>query len=456
MKSRSFLQFSLLLIAVVLGGCDSPSSFNGTGTVGGGLSGGGGGGAGGGGGGGGGGPGGIEPLLQFDTDYMIGDFVAGRISGDGSTMVWVDTADPLGTNPDGRTQLFAKNLANDTVTQITLGSESFSYAPREWDVSDNGDFVVFVSRLDIVGDNPNLQDNVFLGSTSGVGITQVTLIDASANSVRHPQIADNGVIVFASAADLTGDNLTGGTQIYSINSDGSGLTQVTTGLLDVDELALADNGSRIAFSSRRDPFGTNVPNTEEIFVIDIDGANLTQLTETDVDSEIPRISDDGTKVAFVSSADHAAGMNTDGLPEVFVAMADGSAIVQVSDNATRSSGYYTGIGTNSTTPTNPLTGPGSFDISGDGNIVVYGSRADHTGDNPDGYHTVFAVPADGTGVPIQVLRTGTVASIAPNFRGDRPSVINNGTGVLFISQYNLTSFNQGVGDSFRIYTADIQ
>ncbi|MDJ0905002.1 MAG: hypothetical protein QNI96_03185 [Woeseiaceae bacterium] len=447
MKSRLYVHLSLLLTGIMLAGCDNSKPFTSNGGAGGGN----------GGGGNGGGPGGgIEPLLQFDTDYLIGDFVAGRISGDGSTMVWVDTADPLGTNPNGRTQLFAKDLASGDITQVTLGDETFSYATREWDISDNGDFVVFVSGLDIVGSNPNLEDNVFLGSTTGAGITQVTQIDASVNTVRHPQVADNGVIVFSSAADLTGDNLTGATQIFSINSDGSGLAQVTTGTLDVDDLALADDGSRVAFVSFRDPFGTNTPSTDEIFVIDIDGNNLTQLTETDDDSEMPRISDDGSKVAFVSGADHAAGQNTDGSGEVFVAMADGSAIVQVSNSATRSSGYYTGIGTSATTPTNPLTGPGAFDISGDGNTVVYGSRADHTGDNADGYHTIFAAPADGAGVTVQVLRASTVASIAPNFRGDRPSVVNNGSGVLFISQYNLTSLTQNVGDSFRIYTADIQ
>ena len=450
MKSVNCTSFWLLVSALALSGCDNSAPFTGATSGGGGSSGGAGGNPGG-------GSGGVtEPLLQFDTDYLNGDFVAGRISGDGSTLVWVDTADPLGTNPNGRTQLFAKNLISGAVRQITLGSETFSYATREWDITNNGDFVVFVSRQDIAGLNPNLQDNVFLASTSGAATTQVTRIDASANSVRHPQIADNGVIVFSSAADLTGDNLTGATQIFSINSDGSGLAQVTTGRLDVDDLALAANGSKVAFTSFRDPFGTNIPSTDEIFVIDIDGSNLTQLTETDQDSEIPRISDDGSSVAFVSSADHAAGLNTDGNSEVFVAASDGSSIVQVSNSATRSSGRYTGIGTNSTTPTNPLTGPGSFDLSGDGSTVVYGSRADHTGDNPNGYHTIFAAPADGTGVTIQVLREGTVALSAPNFRGDRPSVNNDGTAVMFISQYNLTSFDQNVGDSFRIYTSDVE
>jgi len=454
MKSTSYLRFSLLLAAIALGGCDSVSSFTGPpGTGGGGLSGGGGGGTGGGGGSGG---GGLEPIMQFETSYLFDDFVAGRISGDGTTMVWVDTEDPLGTNPGGNTQLFAQDLSSSNITQLTLDPARFSYRVREWDVTDNGDFVVFVSDNDITGDNPNFEGNVFIASTSGAGITQVTRINAATDSVRNPQMANSGVIVFATAEDLTGDNLTGSAQIFSIDFDGTGLAQVTSGDLGVRDLALADDGNRIAFTSNSDPFGTNTTGTDEIFVIDIDGTNLTQLTESDTFSEKSRISDDGSLVAFVSSADHAAGMNAEQNAEVFVATADGSSIVQVSSNTTRASGYYSGVGTSSTTPSFPLTGPGAFDISGDGSTVVFGSSADHTGDNPNGNHTIFSVPADGTGVPTQILRTGTVSIDALDFKGDRPSVITNGTGVLFISQSDLTSFDQGVGDTFRIYTTDIQ
>ena len=431
---------------------DAEQSFIGTpGSGGGGLSGG----CGDGGGAGAGGGGGIEPLMQFETGYLFDDFVAGRISGDSTTMVWVDTQDPVGTNPGGDTQLFAKDLGSDTITQLTLDPVLFSYRVREWDVTDNGDFVVFVSSNDITGDNPNFEGNVFVAATNGSGITQVTRINTASNSVRDPQIANSGVIVFASAEDLTGANpVINSAQIFTIDFDGTGLRQVTTGDLDVRDLAFADEGNRIAFTSNGDPFGTNVDSTDEIFVIDIDGTNLTQLTESDTFSEKPRISDDGSLVAFVSSADHAAGQNVEQNAEVFVATADGSAIAQISSSTTRASGYYSGVGTSATTPSFALTGPGSLDISGDGTTVVYGSSADHTGDNPDGYHTIFAAPASGTGVPVQILRTGTVSASALDFKADRPSVITNGTGVLFISQSNLTLDTQF--DSFKIYTADIQ
>jgi Tol biopolymer transport system component len=450
MKSPYYVRFSVLLAAMALCGCDAVSSFNGPpGTGGGGLSGGGTGG-----GGSGGGSGGVEPIMQFETSFRLDDFAAGRISGDGSTMVWVDTVDPLGTNPGGQMQLFAKDLASGTVTQLTLDPLLFSYRVREWDVTDNGDFVVFVSVNNITGDNPNLEGNVFIAPTNGSGITQVTRIDVGTDSVRDPQIANSGVMVFVTSDDLTGDNLTDTDQIFSIQFDGTGLTQVTTGDLDIRDLAFADDGSKIAFTSNGNPFGTNIPSTDEIFVIDIDGTNLTQLTESDTFSEKARISDDGSRVAFVSSADHAAGQNAEMNPEVFVAMADGSSIVQISSNTTRASGYYSGVGTSATTPAFPLNGPGSFDISGDGGTVVFGSSADHTGDNPAGDHTIFAAPASGTGVPVQILRTDTVPLTALDFKADRPSVVTNGSGVLFISQSNLTPDTQL--DGFKIYTSDIQ
>jgi hypothetical protein len=453
MKSPYYVRITLLLAAMALAGCDAVSSFNGPpGTGGGGgLSGGGSGGSGGGTGG-----GGNEPLMQFATGYEFDDFAAGRISGDGTTVVWVDTEDPVGTNVGGDIQLFAKDLASDTITQLTLDPTLFSYRVREWDVTDNGDFVVFVSDDNITGDNPAFEGNVFVAPTNGSGITQITRINAGTDPVRFPQIANSGVMVFATSDDLTGDNLTGSVQIFTINFDGTGLTQVTTGDLGVRDLALADDGNRIAFTSNSDPFGTNMDGTDEIFVIDIDGNNLTQLTASGTFSEKARISDDGSRVAFVSSADHAAGMNAEMNAEVFVAMSDGSGIVQVSSNTNRTSGYYSGTGTTAATPAFPLTGPGSFDISGDGGTVVYGSSADHTGDNPNGYHTIFSVPSSGTGTPVQILRTDTVAVGSLNFNGDRPSVTTNGAGVLFISQTNLTSFDQGVGDFFRLYTADIQ
>ena len=230
---------------------------------------------------------------------------------------------------------------------------------------------------------------------------------------------------------LTGDNITGSTQIFSINSDGTGLTQVTSGDLSVDDLAFADDGNRVAFGSARNPFGTNNPNTEEIFVIDIDGTNLMQLTETAGDSVIPRISNDGNRVAFAQAG------------EVWVHTIDAATTVQITNGTNFPSGRYA--------MSNLF---GSYDISGNGLTVVFASAENHTGDNPDNYHTIFSARADGMGTITQVLRDGQVSAASEDFFGDVPVVVNDAAGLLFISDTNLTSFTQPISE--YIYTTVIE
>ena len=88
--------------------------------------------------------------------------------------------------------------------------------------------------------------------------------------------------------------------------------------------ALSQDGSRIAFSSRDNPLGTNNDSNPEIFLYD--GANLTQITNTspgDLAHRIsdgnflPSISDDGLFIAFSSNRD-LTGRNSDGNFEIFV------------------------------------------------------------------------------------------------------------------------------------------
>ena len=362
---------------LVLAGCSPTSNFSGNGAtgLGGGFAGTGGGSAGGGSGGGSGGGGGptvtFEPIMQYGPAQTPG-FGAVKVSGDAGEIVFVDDADPLGLNTNGDWQLFSLNIGTQTLTQITDGSEFALSSLEEFDLTDDGAFVVWASVNDFTGDNPSNQLNIFIASTSGAGISQVTAIDNGA--AFNPQISGTAtssqLIVFLSDSDLTGDNPDEDTHIFSINVDGTNLTQLTDQAepLSPENLSLSDDGSTIAFEGLGDPSGTNGDGSREIFVMDSNGENIIQITETAGNSLLPKLSDNGSRVVFTTMAEIFPGGNPDGNFEVYVARTDGSGITQITNADLNSGTYVDGI-------------PGDYDISGNGAYIVFGSRDNLTGVN---------------------------------------------------------------------------
>jgi len=424
MTLSRYATISVFACALALTACDNEEGFTGGGDgggVGGGV---------------GGGPGvTFEPLMQYGPGQTPG-FGAIKISGDAGEIVFIDDADPLGTNPNGEWQLFSFDIGTKIVTQITDGSATAVPSLEDFDLTDNGDSVVWVSSDDFVGSNPNNQFNVFMASTSGAGISQVTAIDDGL--AYDPQVSGNGVVVFLSDADLTGDNPARDTHVFSIDINGTNLTQVTNLPLNPENLALADDGTKVAFQGLGDPFGSNADNSREIFVVDIDGANLTQVSASDGDSLHPKLSDNGSLVAFTSAAAIFAGGNADGNYEMYVGQTDGSTITQITDDVENSGTYSNGT-------------PGGFDISGNGGYVVFGARGNLTGENFFS-HTIFWAATDGSIIQ-QFLRQGTISNSAyanENYDAENPTIINDGEGIAFESTVNFTSGS--VPTYVKIYT----
>ena len=69
----------------------------------------------------------------------------------------------------------------------------------------------------------------------------------------------------------------GNGEIYAMNADGSGLTNLTNNPADDADPAWSPDGSRIAFGSNRDANEEN-PATVEIYVMDADGSSQPRLT----------------------------------------------------------------------------------------------------------------------------------------------------------------------------------
>ncbi len=156
-------------------------------------------------------------------------------------------------------------------------------------------------------------------------------------------------------------------QIFVMNADGSGQTGLTDNLLAVWNFlypAWSPDGAHIAFSS-------NHIDNLEIYLMALDGADQTHLTEDDAPDFDPAWSPDGSQIAFVSERD--------GNRDIYVMAADGSGTTRLTDD------------------------PGS-DLepawSPDGTQIAFLS-------NRGGYMQIYVMNVDGTG---QTLLTDFPAS----------------------------------------------
>ena len=115
---------------------------------------------------------------------------------------------------------------------------------------------------------------------------------------------------------LFASNRDGDYEIYSIGSDGTGLTKITSNDADDRFPVFSPDGSKIAFSSSRD-------GNYEVYVMNADGTAQTRLTSADGFDVHPDWSPNGSLV-FAS--------NRDGDYEVFRMAADGTGLQQLTDN----------------------------------------------------------------------------------------------------------------------------
>src|SRR6266516_5908769 len=147
--------------------------------------------------------------------------------------------------------------------------------------------------------------------------------------------------------------------IYVINSNGTGLTRLTTDPAYDASPTWSPDGSKIAFMSLRDGNG-------EIYVMNADGTNPVALTNHAGSDEQPAWSPDGRKIAFAS--------NRDGHYEIYLMNADGTGVTRLTAG-----------------PDHYSAGPR---WSPDGRRIAF--TAGYYDAWPSGYNLVRIVRADGT------------------------------------------------------------
>lgn len=197
------------------------------------------------------------------------------------------------------------------------------------------------------------------------GDTTTTIFDVSCETIIQNQI------VYHSDRD-------GNLEIYVMDPDGSNQTNLTDNPASDFDVAVSPDGSQLAFGSDRD-------GNEDLYIMDADGLNVTQLTFTasGITNSQPTWSPDGSQIAFTR---FTGAQNF----EIYVISTDGSD--------------ETNITNNSADDMQPGWSP-------DGSQIAFVSNRDSDQD-PE----IFIMDSDGTDVT--QLTSNTVPDLAPSWSPD--------------------------------------
>lgn len=200
--------------------------------------------------------------------------------------------------------------------------------------------------------------------------------DADGREQAEPQI------VFASNRD-------GNWEIYVMNVDGSGLKNLTNNGADDREPAFSPDGSKIVFTSDRDGM--------DVFVMYVDGSGQKNLTDKIIGRKYyPTFSPDGSKIMFTS--------NRNGFREIYLVNVDGSGLEQLTNRPAGAPGFDYEV-------RYPVFSP-------DGKKIAFACNPEHQFN-----YEIYIMNADGTGVDQMTVTEYKYFNWSPAFSPDSKKIV---------------------------------
>ncbi|MCA9391595.1 PD40 domain-containing protein [candidate division WWE3 bacterium] len=385
------------------------------------------------------------------------------INADGRYVVFASLATNLvdGDTNDAK-DIFLRDRVDDTTIRVSV-NDSGTQGNGESDspvISADGRYVAFESyATNLVSGDTNGKSDIFVYDTVDQTTTRVSVATAGTQADGHsfyPAISGDGqYVVFESAAtNLVTSDTNNVRDIFLRDTVGSTTTRESydsagdsEGNGDSLHPVISQDGRYIAFTS----VATNLLSGDTNDVADVflrDTVVLTNIrvsvsstgTEANGGSAFPAIDDDGSYIAYESVADNLVSDDTNDVRDVFVySRLIGETSRVSTDTAGDEGNNSSGDGVDAQ----------SIDISGDGEYILFKSRATNLVDNDtNGVVDVFMNHQRESFVTSRVSLTNTGGEA--NYWSYYPSVSSDGQYVSFYSYATnlIDNDTNGFGDIF--------
>ncbi len=372
-----------------------------------------------------------------------------EISANGLAVVFRSTATDLADGDDeGQDDIFVRDLVGGTTTRVSVSAPMTggNNDSEGGSINDDGSAVVFSSRAsDLVLPDDNFQQDVFLAEVEQMTITRAS--DAAAPGVpsqtgmgasESPRMSGDGSFVVFTSMLTELDPITGQNpedQYVFRWSAGTGafknLSRANNGSIAnefSDRGDISDDGSRVAFESGATNLAGDDDNqASDVFMYSED-TGLLSLISRNAEGEVVsgggdgvRLTADGRYAVFETRAELDAADDNNDLDIYRVDLTDGS-LTLVSRGDSEQIGDDLSV---------------SADISDDGTLVVFRSRAENlVDDDSNGEEDVF----------LRDLVANTTTRISVDESGEQvadrsfnPQISGDGSTVSFISFADLVS-----------------